>query len=67
MRNYSNNFCLMQSFFQTFLYEVPHRHMFYIKLFLCIFLLKMLFSANIFPVKFCSGLYVELNNYASYH
>ena len=53
---YSNNFCLMQSFFQnisrcdrenTSLYKLPQRHMFYIKLFICIFLYKISFRANI--------------------
>ena len=54
--NYSNNFCLMQSFFQnisqcdrekTSLCELPYRHMFYIKLFICSFLFEISFRANI--------------------
>ena len=48
-------FFLMYSFFQnisqcnrekTPLYELPHRHMFYIKLFICSFLFKISFRAN---------------------
>ena len=54
--NYSNNFCLMQSFFQnisqcdrenTSLYELSHIRIFYIKLFICSFLFKISFKANI--------------------
>ena len=55
--NYSNNLWLMQLFFQNIsqcdrekksLYELPHRHMFYIKLFIYSFLFKISFGANIF-------------------
>ena len=56
LSNYSNNFCLIQSFFQnisnviekkTSFYKLPIRHMFYIKLFICSFLFKISFGANI--------------------
>ena len=54
--NYSKNFFLMLSFIQnisqcnrekTYLYELPHRHVFYIKLFICSFLYRISFRSNV--------------------
>ena len=53
--NYSKNFFLIHSFFRnisqcntekTSLYELPNRHVFYIKLFVCSFLFKISLRAN---------------------
>ena len=68
--NCPNNFCLMQSFFQNISqcnrekhhYVNFHTDMFYIKLFICTFLFKITFRANIyFQWFFFVVLYVQLN------